>query len=500
MNPSSPALTKDPSLPSFLHPTYLDAANELQIVWDVWQELKGCKGDYLSKEEEEPPLAYKNRLARTQFDSRFKPALKGHAGLLSEFVLSDDVAPSIAAARDDIDLQGSSIESFLTDQDETVLRDGGMGILVEHPPQPTDENGNPLIQSAADEQNYALRPYLVAVDRRNILNWSIIYEQGKPIIQRLTIQESRLVAVDDYGVETKTYYRVLTPGRFDVYELVQIQGGKYQKVLVPELSGATGLEVVPFVWYSVSDSKWFESQPPFLNLAQLNIEHYQKRSSLNEVIHKCNLPVPVRKGLIKNLADLLKGVVKLIIGPNSVVDIPADGDFFFAEPTGNAINATQTDIEKLERSMDRMSLAFLTGGEAAKTATEVVMDTAQTQCSLKNMARRKESTVQRLFALWVQYTGEDQGGTITVNESILQTPASPQEVQTILDAMGVKISNQLGLQMLQERKWLPPDTDIKEELRQIGDLEAQNQTVLPTPDAIAAEAARHAVQTLPVAA
>jgi len=175
MKPLAPALTKDPSIPSFLHPLYLDAQAELQLVWDVWQELKDCNAGYLPREESEPPAAYKSRVARTQFDSRFKPALKGHAGLLSEFVLSDDVAPSIAAARDNIDLRGSSIESFLSDQDETVLRDGGVGILVECPPEPTDENGTPLIQSAADQQDFGLRPYLCAVDRRNLLNWSITY-------------------------------------------------------------------------------------------------------------------------------------------------------------------------------------------------------------------------------------------------------------------------------------------------------------------------------------
>jgi hypothetical protein len=155
--------------------------------------------------------------------------------------------------------------------------------------------------------------------------------------------------------------------------------------------------------------------------------------------------------------------------------------------------------------MDRMSLAFLTGGEAAKTATEVVMDTAQTQCNLKNMARRKESTLQRLFALWVQYTGEAEGGSINVNESILQTPANPQEIQVILDAMGVKISNKLALQMLLERKWLPADADIESELKSLegGDTgsayTSERPLALATPEAIAAEADRQK-QSLPAAA
>lgn len=469
--------TTDPTLPSFLHPLLVEMLEELQLVSDLWNELKDCKQNYLPQEESEPPKAYQNRLKRTQFDSRFTPALKGHSGLLSDFTLDEDCPESIKAAAGNIDLQGSDLVTFLTDIDEMVLRDGGCGIMVEHPEEAVDEEGNSLIASAADQ--IGLRPYLVAIDRRNILNWAIEYRQGKPHIKQLTLREFHLIDDGDFGCQQKTYYRVLRPGSFQVYELREDQG-KFSKVLIPRLSGQTGIDQVPFVWYSLTGSKPFEGLPPFLNLARLNVEHLQKRSSLNEVIHKCNLPVPVRKGLIKSLADVLKGIAKLVIGPNSVVDVPTDGDFYFAEPTGNAIAATQADILKLEGAMDRVSLAFLTGGETPRTATEVVMDTSQTQCTLKNMARRKESVVQQIFALWTLYGSNKgrSGGSIKCNESVLQLPANPQEVQVILDAMGVKISNRLGLEMLAQRKWLPPNTDIDKELIEIEEVSSSRQEAL----------------------
>lgn len=450
--------TKDSSLPSFLHPLYLEVADELALVQNLWDELKDCKKRYLPKEQGENPNAYRNRLDRTQFDSRFKPALKGHAGLLSDFTLLEDTAETILAAIDNVDLQGTDLTTFLTDLDEMVLRDGGAGILVEYPIEPDG------VESAADQLALQLRPYLVAVDRRNILNWQIAYVQGKPVIQRLALRETRLEPEGAFGTVEKTYYRVLRPGSFELYELKTV-GNKWQAVLIEE--GQTGLDQVPFVWYSVSETKWFTGVPPFLNLARLNVEHLQKRSSLNEVLWKCNLPTFYRKGCPPIPGTNPPQFPPLKIGPNSVIDVPKDGEAGVIEPAGTAIAATQADIEKLEGSMDRVSLAFLTGGEAAKTATEVILDTAQTQCTLKNMARRKESLVQAVFALWVEYTNEPQSGGIQVNESVLQTPMSSQDAALVLGNMGVKFSDRLGLELLKYRRWLPPNTDVDAEVARL---------------------------------
>lgn len=478
------ALQKDPSLPSFIHPELEEVMDELNLVHDSWKELKDCKEKYLPREDSEPPRAYKSRVLRTPFDSRFKPAIKAHAGLLSEFSL-EDVAPTIEENQDNIDLQGTDLVTFSTTLDEMVLRDGGCGVIVDYPSEPDN------ITNAAEQFQLGFRPYLVAVNRRNILNWQIEYIAGAPILQRLVIKQSKLLPVGEYGVEEQTVYKVFTPGRYSVFKIEE-RGGKYQAILLEQ--NTLGISEIPFRWYSVTDDRPFKGMPPFLNLANLNIEHFQKRSSLNEILHKCNLPIIVRRGVAeppgRRIADGAPPPPKLVIGANYVVDVPKDGGLEIVEPSGNAISATQEDIRKLEDAMDRVSLAFLTGGEAARTATEVVMDSSQTQCTLKNVARRKESFMQSLFSLWVQYTGEESGGSIKVNESILQIPANAQEVQVILDAMGVKISNELGLKMLQAKKWIPIDINIEDELRLIDNIEAiQAREVLATAQAIGGEVA-----------
>ena len=447
--------TNDSSLPSFMRPEYLEMQEDLELVWNCWTNLKGQKTRYIHQELKEPTEAYRERLDRCAFDNRFTPAIAGYAGLLSDFTLTEDIAPSIQKVQDNIDLQGNDLHTFWQECDTLALRDGGCAILVEFP------RFDSSIQSNADFLESSRRPYLVAVDRRDILNWHIEYINGFPSIRRVTIQERQLVPDGLFGVKEQTYYRVLVPGAWSISQVVE-SGGKSAAVQLDQ--GKTSLDVVPLVWYSVSETKLFSGSPPFLNLAQLNIEHLQKRSQLNEVLRKCNLPVPVRKGLIKNATDL-KNLPPLVIGPNSVLDIPTDGDFYFAEPSGAAIAATQSDIEKLEAAMDRVSLAFLTGGEVQRTATEIVLDSAQTQASLRGMSRRKASCAQAVFDLWVKYTGEATGGSINTNESILQVPLAPQMVDQLTSLAERKlISRRLLLTLLQRGKILAQDIDIEAEL------------------------------------
>ena len=477
--------TDDPNLPSFLEQEYLDVADDLELVLDCWNSLKKRLGLYLAQEEYEPTRAYTNRLGRTRFDNRFKPTITGHAGLLSDFQLTDDAPATLTKAAENIDLQGNDIVTFWQQLDELVLRDGGVGILVDYP---TEDDS---IESNGDLLKSGRRPYLIAVDRRNILNWNVDIIAGVPTIKRVTIREFRKVRDGLFGSKLETRYRVLEPGAYYVYTMEEGDSG-WIKTLVEE--GETALpDSVPLTWYTITGGELFSGKPAFLNLAGLNIEHLQKRSSLNEVLWKCNMPVPVRRGLVKSAADILKGLIpKLVIGPNSVIDVPTDGDFHFAEPRGTAIEATQTDILKLEGAMDRESLAFLSGGDAEKTATEIIVDSAQTSCSLKGMARRKESAFQQVATCWGLYTKEKPptaGAGIKVADNVLIAPATAQDAQLILDSMGVKISNNLGLKMLLERKWLPPDTDLKAELRLTEQL-ADEQAELMNEQQIQKEAAQ----------
>lgn len=453
----------DPNLPSYIDPAVQMLLGDLQMVQHVWNNLKGVRGKYLPKEHREPQVAYKNRLGRARFDNRFAPTIRANAGLLGSYSLHSDTPESITQHLSSIDGTGTDLKTFLTGLDQKALRDGGVGVMVEQH-QPVDDDGQPL-DNAAQFAAAQIRPYLVAVDRRDILSFSyMVSSSGAVQITRVVIRELRRIDDGLYGSRLEQLYRVLYTGGWEVQQLRKV-GNSWTASVIEQ--GLTNLDQIPFCWYTLTGDKPFEGDLSFLNLAELNIEHFQKRSGLNEVLHKCNLPVPVRRGFIGKFTDLLSDAFKKLggvaLGPNTLLDIPKDGDFFFAEPSGSAISATQDDIERLEKAMDRVSLASLTGGEVQRTATEAMLDAAQAEAVLSNMAARKASCVERMFMLWGLYTGDPLRGGIEMQQSVLQMPPAAADVQTILDAMGMQISHRLGLQMLLAINWLPAHTDINAE-------------------------------------
>lgn len=430
--------------------------------------MEGRERAYLPRETKEPHQAWNDRIRRTTFDNRFEPAIKDYAGLLSVFSLNSNVAKSIVKNKDNIDQCGNDLWTFFHEVDQYCLRDGWCGVMVEYPVEDL------TIASQGDLLLSDRRPYLVLIDRRDILNWRTTKINGKPKLSRVTIRETRLEPDGDYGEKEAVYYRVLIPGEYFVFQIIEDKG-EAQLLLVEQ--GTTSLTEIPLVCYSVTESGLSGAKAPFLNLAKLNIEHFQKRSQLNEVLRKCNLPVPVRKGLI-NQVDDLKKVPPLVIGPNSVLDIPKDGDFYFAEPSGVAIAASKDDIKDLETAMDRMTLDFLTSGEHQKTATEVLLDSTKTSANLKGVARRKESAIQQIFKLWVTYIGETEGGGITQDESLLSIPLTPEQVDKLesLATQGL-ISHRTLLLLLQAGKVLPRQFDIDAEVAMTENVQQKDEVL-----------------------
>jgi MFS superfamily sulfate permease-like transporter len=90
------------------------------------------------------------------------------------------------------------------------------------------------------------------------------------------------------------------------------------------------------------------------------------------------LPVPVRRGAL-----LMDGQTPppLVIGPNSVVDVPVDGDFRFAEPTGSSLQQQQEHLRLIEELINNETLAFMSGQEAV-TATQARLQAGQVRTLL----------------------------------------------------------------------------------------------------------------------
>ncbi len=414
---------------------------------------------YLPQESKEPDEEYLKRLGRSYFDRRFRTAIESFAGFLGSFSLVD-VHPSIVAALQDIDLAGNSLEVFLHAADEKALIYEHCFILVEFPRRPVNEEADAIANNALAEKQMNLRPYLVLVDCRDVINWKLAPD-NKTLVQ-VTIREMATVEDGRYGSKDVERYRVLRPGEFEIWEEREDE----ELFLVEQ--GEISLPQIPLVPYTVvpRDTNPFGGEPPLYDLAEMNLQHYQKCSDKDEIMRKCNLPVFVVNEATRSSPGLAKkddSYRNISLGPNSCLwNVSAS----FVEPSGSALSATQSDIQSLEQAMDRRSLHFLSGNDFQRTATEIATFSAPVQANLGGMARAKQSAVQRCFEFWVAWmNAPGTGGGISVDDKILQSAIeSAQTGQLFILREKGDLSRRSLLELLKRGKILPRDWDVDAEI------------------------------------
>lgn len=450
----------DPQLPSYQHPALRDLAADLRRAYDAFHSLRGVKAQYLPQEAAEPADAYQARLDRAVFSGFFSQSIHAFAGVLSKFQLHNP-PESFEAAQGNIDLEGNSLTAWFQEVDALMLRDGGIVLQVEMPP------GRP--ENAADEAAMGRRPYLIHRARSKALNWRVSVTDGVEALERVTLVEAVEIDDGDFGVKIEPRYRVISRGAWQLFRIDRNASNDLVAILEAEgqYLGAGGqpLPVVPCIWYSSDQAGFGHGELPLRQVVEHSIEHFQKRSDLSEKTHKCAMPVPVRVGVPPDAKPL-------VLGPNSVVDLPDGGSFTFAEPSASSLAEQRAQIAEVEQLIARQTLGFLYGDPGAvKTATQAGMEGAQTENAVARIAQRKRSAMQSLMQLWVLFTGEqlDPEAGIVMADSIYEKPLEAQDI-TLLQQLtgGVElISQRSAIEELQRAGRLSATTSVEEELERL---------------------------------
>lgn len=455
--------TSDDSLCSYHRPELVALLPGLELALDCWNLLdtngRGSeKAKYLHKEPAEPKSAYEERLHRSTYTPIFRDSIRAYAGLLSRFQLID-APPSMERAEQNIDLQGSSIYSFYNRCDELAIRDGGVFVMVDMPPSEGETN-------YLDEQRDGRTPYLMMIERKDVINWSVEYIRGREYIRHATVRQIRSrPSPNGFGSIIEPVYLVMRPGSVETFRLEKRDNRWTQ---FSEGVVNTSLPIVPLVWYGASSSRFAQGDLPMNGLAELSIQHYQMQSDLFELLHKCAMPVPVRKGAPIGPDGR---AAPLVLGPNTAVDLSDNGDFTFAEPTGRSLERHQAELEHIEKLMDRSGLNFLFGS-SVRTATEAALRSSQISSQVSSLIRNKSSSFGTITKLWAAYAGElvslTRESGLSINDSLINKPIDPSGIAQLTNLYNAGLlSRRTVLDELQRGGVLDPDLRIDSEIERI---------------------------------
>lgn len=465
--------TDDPDFPSYECPTYAKYRDKLQEIEALYfGDVKNT--EFLPQWSREPDGEYTKRVKRTLYHNFLKPAVNGFPGFLSELSKSPDLFQGVLDSWDNIDQRGNDLISFCWQSDLKVIRDGCCALLLDSPKPATDEQGNRIVRTKADEMQLlktkgkaALSPYLVLLDRRNIPNWDYTTENGIYKLALITIREFVDQPKGRYGTECITRYRTFyEDGSYEVG--VIIDQGKGDPGLLIVDQGRNDLGKIPIVLYSATDIDPLNAEPPLYNVAEKNRAYFELYSEYREIIHKMNTPVPVRVGLVVPGQTNFDDVPDMVFGANTGIDVPMGGDFKFSEPPGNVLESDRLELSALETAINKDSLSFIVASETEKTATEIQLSSAQTKATLSGIAILKENVLEQICALWANYYGKPSGGKITVNKELLNMPLTEGEINAL---SALATANHLSvislLELLREGKRLPPGIEPAQEILRI---------------------------------
>lgn len=368
--------------------------------------------------------------------------------------VGDDVPPEIAGWLTDIDLAGNDLNAWAVDWFRTGLSHGLCHALVEYP----RADG---VSTLAEEQAAGLRPYAVLIKPEQVLGWRV--EGG--VLTQFRYLEVIEEPKGEFGVESVDQVRVLVPGAWRVYRYVNSGWALHDE-------GVTSLPGIPLVTFYTGRTGMLTAKPPLLELAHLNVKHWQSQSDQDNILHVIRVPILARVGMETRYdaaGNPLSAEFK--VGAGTLTDLPRDGDLKYVEHTGAAVGAGRQALQDLLDEM-RMAGAKLLARDKqqTKTATQAEEEAAQELSPLARMAGQFADALAQLLQFMADYRGIADGGSVEVRGNFDMDFAPEISVPQLLQmANAGKLSDETLFSEMQRRGIISDEHDWQTERGRIGD-------------------------------
>ena len=397
-------MSNDPSIT-------LDAVDQMAAYWDVITPLMGgtlamrAAPALLPKYPAEDDGVYKERLRL----STLLPAYSETVGNMTSRVfaeplqLGDNVHEQVVELASNIDNANNDINAWSVDFFREGLSHGLCHAFVDHQKAVG-------VRTQADEKAAGVRPYVVMVKPEQVCGWRARDGLLTQVRYREMIEESD----GDFGTKCVEQIRVLEPGKWTTYRKPK-EGG----VWTIHDEGATNLSVIPWVTFYTGRTGFMTAKPPLLELAHLNIKHWQSQSDQDNILHVIRVPILVRIGVQATFDAQGKMIPpEFKVGTGALTDLPMNGDMKYVEHTGKAVDAGRQALLDLIAEMRMAGAKLLTPDKSVtKTATQAEEEAAQDLSPLSRMANHFADCLAQLLQYMADYRSLGEGGTVEMRGS-----------------------------------------------------------------------------------
>ncbi|MDD7545585.1 DUF4055 domain-containing protein [Actinobacillus porcinus] len=342
---------------------------------------------YLYQMELEEDGAYKNRLSRSTLYPALSETLSQMCGrVFFEPINIESVNERIQTEIiPDVDMEGNHLDVFASQWFYAGLAYGVSFVLVDYT-QITD------VRTLADEKAQGARPYLIHIKPQQVLGVKVEKINGKKQITQFRYVEH--ITVDDGQFDTKTAKRICVYEIGKVSKYDDIDGTFTLKEDIELKAQGKPLQYVPVVPFVTKKGHGdLDYEPPLLELAYLNIKHWQSQSDQDNILNVARVP------LLGIFSDT--DISKLSIG-GSAIQLPKESTMQYIEHSGNAISAGQDSLKELEEQMKVAGAKLLTKTVLSMTDSQAKDEQGKEISQLRHYANKFEDALD----LALEYVGD----------------------------------------------------------------------------------------------
>jgi hypothetical protein len=405
--------------------------------------MRDLSETYLPQEPREDDDAYRTRVDRSVLSPYTSRLIETAAGAILRKPIHVEGDRYWQDLAQDIDGLGSNLTEYALRALVSSLTYGHSAILVDYPAAMGARN-------LAEERAMGRRPYFVHVDAPQIWGWR--KETGTNRLLQVRIHDYDVRPLNDFGEEQIEQMRVIYPGKYDLYTLGQ-------DVVEFSSTGGYSLDEIPLVPIYSNRRGLLISQPPLLDIANLNITHYQRQADLIHALHIAAMPTLVLEGWddTSNTASL---------GVNYAIAMQPGNKAYYVQADATSFDAQMAELESLAAQMSTLGVTKLFGQKfVAESAEAKRIDQAQSNSVLSIISQELESALNQAFAFAAQYVGMEPP-VIRIDRDFDYYRLIGQDIAVLaqLNDSG-KISDGLLLEILRRGEILPDTVDIDDELQ-----------------------------------
>lgn len=438
--------SKVPSTTSFAYDVMLPRWKKIDTVLGGTEAMRAAGKAFTPQHPAESDDAFLERLHRNVLFNMTEITLDFLVGepFSDPVEKSEDLPEELMPLLDDVDLQGNNIDVFARNWFRNGVAKGFGAVLVEFPR--TNEMPD---RTVADDLREMVRPYWVQIPPENIIFASATKVDGREVLTHVRLREE---VVEQVGFAEVSQVRIRVFDLVDAGQPVaipsQLLNNGLQDVDVSTVDDS-GVAIVAFTQAKVqvsiykedvtkqedSEERWvledvffmdinriplavfyaerdglLLAKPPLLDLADLNIAHWQSSSDQIMVLTVARFPILASSGSIDDQ--------KVTVGPHNWLNVKdPQGRWYYVEHTGASIESGRKDLADREAQMSEYGAQFLKRRPGNMTATQRALDSSEATSPLQDMAMRFNDAMNVAWEfnmLWLR-RAELENGSISVS-------------------------------------------------------------------------------------